>query len=425
MEIDWIVKLIALFCLLVFSAFFSGSEVALFSLNIKKIKGDFANHPFLLNYINTLIYKPRRLLVTVLLGNTVANVAASIITVHLALEYAALSNTPFEVALLVQIILLTVIILLCGELIPKVIASKNPVKFTKVIVIPIYWISVILYPVAEIITELIKAASNKIKFDKTKGVISKDELTKLAELGHEKGAIEEEEQEIITRIMMEFRSVLVSEIMTPRVDIVAVSKDAGIEAIINTITESRHSRLPLYNDSLDEILGIIYAKDLLPYLKDKGKWDLISVKDLARKPMYAPETKRIKDMLHDFQEKKMHIAIVVDEYGGTSGLVTLEDVIEEVVGEIWDEFDREEKSINKIGKDNFLVLGKTSISEFNETIGFQLLDETDDYDTIGGLVLSNAGSIPEEGYSFRIADYCITVKKVVNKRINKVLVEKV
>ncbi len=424
MEIDWIVKLITLFCLLAFSAFFSGSEVALFSLNIKKIKGDFANHPFLLDYVNTLIYKPRRLLVTVLLGNTVANVAASIITVHLALEYAALSNTPFEVALLVQIILVTVIILLFGELIPKVIASKNPVKFTKVIVIPIYWISVILYPVAEIITELIKAASNKIKFDKTKGVISKDELSKLAELGHEKGAIEEEEQEIITSIM-EFRSVLVREIMTPRVDIVAVSKDAGIEAIINTITESGHSRLPLYNENLDEILGIIYAKDLLPYLKDKGKGEVVSVKDLVRKPMYAPETKRIKDMLHEFQEKKMHISIVVDEYGGTSGLVTLEDVIEEVVGEIWDEFDREEKSINKIGQDKFLVLGKTSISEFNETIGFQLLDETDDYDTIGGLVLSNAASIPEEGYSFKIADYCITVKKVVNKRINKVLVEKV
>ena len=424
MEIDWIVKLIALFCLLVFSAFFSGSEVALFSLNIKKIKVEFENHPLLLNYINTLLDKPRRLLVTVLLGNTVVNVAASIIAVALALEFAAKTSTPFEVALLLQIILLTILILLFGELIPKVFASKNPVKFTKVIVIPIYWISVILYPVAEILTELIKAASNKIKFDRTKDVMTEDELTKLAELGQEKGAIEKEEQEIITSIM-EFRSVLVSEIMTPRVDIVAVSKNAGIEAIINTITESGHSRLPLYSDDLDEILGIIYAKDLLPYLKDKGKREVISVKDLARKPMYAPETKRIKDMLHEFQEKKMHIAIVVDEYGGTSGLVTLEDVIEEVVGEIWDEFDREEESINKIAKDKFLVPGKTSISEFNETIGFQLLPETDDYDTVGGLVLSNAASIPEEGYNFKIADYSITVKKVANKRINKVLVEKI
>lgn len=424
MEIDWIVKLIALFCLLLFSAFFSGSEVALFSLNIKKIKRDFANHPLLINYINTLLDKPRRLLVTVLLGNTVVNVAASIIAVALALELAKIINTPLEVALLVQIILLTVLILLIGELIPKVFASKNPVKFSKIIVIPIYWISVILYPIAEIITELIQAASNKIKFDRTKEVMSEDELTKLAELGQEKGAIEEEEQEIITSIM-EFRSVLVSEIMTPRVDIVAVSKNAGIEAIINTITESGHSRLPLYKDDLDEILGIIYAKDLLPYLKDKGKREMSSVKDLARKPMYAPETKRIKDMLHEFQEKKVHIAIVVDEYGGTAGLVTLEDVIEEVIGEIWDEFDREEESINKIGKDKFLVLGKTSINDINETIGFQLLPETDDYDTIGGLILSNASNIPEEGYSFKIADYCITVKKIVNKRINKVLVEKV
>jgi len=424
LEIDWIVKLIALFCLLVFSAFFSGSEVALFSLNIKKTKGDFANHPLRLNYINTLLNKPRRLLVTVLLGNTVVNVAASIVAVAFALEFAARSSTPLEVALLIQIILLTVLILLFGELIPKVIASKNPVKFTKAIVIPIYWISVILYPVAEILTELIKAASNKIKIDKTKGVMSEDELAKLAELGQEKGAIEEEEQEIITSIM-EFKSVLVNEIMTPRVDIVAVSKNAGIEAIINTITESGHSRLPLYSDDLDEILGIIYAKDLLPYLNNKGKRELISVKDLARKPMYAPETKRIKDMLHEFQEKKMHIAIVVDEYGGTSGLVTLEDVIEEVVGEIWDEFDREEESINKIGKNKFLVPGKTTINEFNETIGFHLLPETDDYDTIGGLVLSNAASIPEEGYNFKIEDYSITVKKVVNRRINRVLIEKV
>ena len=424
MEIDWIVKLIALFCLLVFSAFFSGSEVALFSLNKKKFKEEFENHPLLLNYINNLLDKPRRLLVTVLLGNTVVNVAASIIAVALALEFAAINNTPFELTLLLQIILLTVLILLFGELIPKVFASKNPVKFTKVIVIPMYWISVILYPAAEIITELIKAASNKIKFYKRKDVMTEDELTKLAELGQEKGAIEEEEQEIITSIM-EFRSVLVSEIMTPRVDIIAVSKNAGIETIINTITESGHSRLPLYNDDLDEILGIIYAKDLLPYLKDKGRREVYSVKDLARKPMYAPETKRIKDMLHEFQEKKMHIAIVVDEYGGTSGLVTLEDVIEEVVGEIWDEFDKDEESINKIAKDKFLVPGKTSISEFNESIGFQLLPETDDYDTIGGLVLSNAASIPDEGYSFKIEEYSITVKKVVNRRINKILVEKI
>lgn len=424
MEIDWIVKLIAMFLLLVFSAFFSGSEVALFSLDKKKIKVNFANHPLLLNYIKTLLDKPRRLLITILLGNTVVNVAASILGVALALEFAELNNTPIEVALLVQIILLTILILLFGELLPKVFASKNPVKFTKIIAFPLYWTSVIVHPVSEIITEIIKAAANKIEFDKKKTAISKEELTKLAELGKEKGAIEQEEQEIITSIM-EFRSVLVSEIMTPRVDIVAVSKNAGFETIINTITDSGHSRLPLYNENLDEILGIIYAKDLLPYLRDKEKLKEISVTDIVRKTMYAPESKGITDMLHEFQEKKLHIAIVVDEYGGTSGLVTLEDVIEEVVGEIWDEFDSEEKPINKIGKDKFLVLGKTTISEFNETIGYQLLPETDEYETVGGLVLSNAGNIPKEDYHFTIEDYSITVKKVINKRINKVLVEKI
>ncbi len=409
---------------MLFSAFFSGSEVALFSIDVKKIKGDFANHPLISNYIKSLVSKPRLLLVTVLLGNTIVNVAASIVAVALALDFAALNNINLELALLIQIIALTILILIFGELLPKVFASKNPVKFAAIIGFPMYWISVILHPVAEILTELIKSASKRITFDSRKTVFSKDEITKLAELGQEKGAIEQEEQEIITSIM-EFRSVLVSEIMTPRVDIVAVTKNAGIEIIIKTITDSGHSRLPVYDDSLDEIIGIIYAKDLLPYLRDKKQKELISVIDLVRKPMYAPASKSITDMLHEFQDKKLHIAIVVDEYGGTLGLVTLEDVIEEVVGEIWDEFDSEEASVKKVGKNKFVVLGKTSISEFNEFIGAQLLPETDEYETIGGFVLNKAASIPEEGYSFIVEDYSVTVKKVTNNRINKVLFEKV
>ena len=312
MEIDWLYKLGILILLLFLSALFSGSEVALFSLNRKKIEKHFENSAHRLSYLKSLLDAPRRLLVTILIGNTVVNVAASIIAVSLALEFASWKGIQINIILTAQIILLTIIVLIFGELIPKVYASKNPVKYSSFVIFPIYWISAIIFPLSEVITELIKTISSKIKFDKSSSVITEEELSSLGEIAQQKVKIEEEEQEIIASFV-EFKTVVISEIMTPRVDIISVPDSITYNELISTITKTGHSRIPVYGESLDEVRGFIYAKDLLPFINDEEKRKEFSINNLLRPALFVPEAKRINILLNEFQEKKMHIAIVVDE----------------------------------------------------------------------------------------------------------------
>ena len=424
MDIDWKLKILFLTICFVLSAFFSGSEVALFSLDKKKIKNNFANSPLIQEYLSNLLEHPRRLLVTILIGSTVVNIAASIIAVSLALEFAGVFGYSQNIILTFQIILLTFIILLFGEVTPKIWASKNPVTFSKIFAIPIHWISVILYPLSETITELTKYFLSKIKIDRKKSAIKHDEIKELATLGLEIGTIEDEEHELIHSIFG-FKTLSVSEIMTPRVDMVAVSLDSDFTELVDEITKTGRSRIPLYKDDLDDIVGIIYAKDLLPYFKNIELRKNLSLAKLARKPMFVPKTKMIDALMHEFQEKKMHIAIVVDEYGGTAGLVSLEDIIEEIIGEIRDEYDKEENPVTKVNDTSYLLLGKISIDELNELLGSDIKPEEEDYETLGGLILNQAGDIPKEGYTFQIDNYRFTVKEVLKKRIKKVLVEKI
>jgi CBS domain containing-hemolysin-like protein len=275
LEFDWLVKLIILILFLAASAFFSGSEVALFSLDKRKIKKHFKSHSLKLKYIDSLLEKPRRLLVTILIGNTVFNVAASIVAVTIAIEVAPLIGIPQELAITIQIILLTVVILLFSELLPKVIASNNPVSFASFIVIPLYWIRVIIYPVVEIITELILLTRRLLPGEKRRSILSKEEITDLTEIGQEKGTLEEEEHEMIT------------------------------------INSTGHSRFPLYKEDLDQITGILYAKDILPYLDGSKTNKHLDLSKIVRKPMFVPKAKKINDLLRDFQSQKTHIAVVV------------------------------------------------------------------------------------------------------------------
>ena len=423
MDIDWQLNLVILFVLFLLSAFFSGSEVALFSLDRNKIKKDLEANPLISRYLLYLLEYPRRLLVTILLGNTIVNVAASIIAVSLALDYAANSSIPKDIILTVQIIVLTVFVILFGELTPKVWASKNPVGFAKAVAVPLYWTSILIFPVAESLTEIIRFAISKIKLDKAKMAIMPEEIPELADLGHERGTLVEEEHGLIQSIV-EFRSVTSQEVMTPRVDIISVPVDFSFEEIINVITNSGHSRIPVFKEDLDEIIGIIYAKDLLPYVRNEELKKKFSLTKLVRKPMFIPETKIISELMHEFQEKKTHIAIVVDEYGGTAGLVTLEDIIEEIIGEIRDEYDKEENPITKIDDNSYMVLGKTPVDELNELLNTEISEENEDFGTLGGLVLNHAGHIPKEGYTFQLENHKFTVKEVLKKRIKKVLIEK-
>lgn len=423
MDVDWYYRLILLIILLILSAFFSGSEVALFSLDKNKIKELKKTPGILAKYISSLLETPRRLLVTILLGNTIINVAASILGVTIALDAAPIFNISRDVALLIQIVILTVLILIAGEITPKVFASKNPITFSKIICIPLYWTSVLIYPVSKILTDLIKYFSSKLSFDRSKTAILSTDLTELADIGVEAGTLEEDEHELIHGLVS-FKTVTVREVMTPRVDITSISLDTTFDELMEVITASGHSRIPLYDNNLDDVIGVIYAKDLLPFLADAELKEKLSLKTIARPAMFVPESKLISDLLHEFQEKNMHMGIVVDEYGGTAGLVSLEDILEEIVGEIHDEYDNEENEITKLDENSYLVLGKYLIDELNDLFGEDFSSEDDDYDTVGGFIFNHIGTIPEEGDNFEYGNYKFTVKEIDNKRINKVLVEK-
>jgi gliding motility-associated protein GldE len=423
LNFSWQYKLGFLLFLFVLSAFFSGSEVALFSLNKKKLQITFESNPFIRRYLQNLLDFPRRLLVTILLGNTLINVAASIIAVSLAIDYSHDTGFPRNIALTIEIICLTFCILIFGELIPKIWAAKNPVAFAKLISIPLYWLNVILFPIAEILTEAIRSLIGKLKLDKRKSAILSEEITELANLGHERGTIVEEEHGLISSIV-NFRSVAVHEVMTPRVDIVSVSAETNFNEMLDIINKTGHSRIPLFHEDLDEIIGIVYSKDLLPYIKNVDSRTNFSLTKIARKAMFIPRTKLISSLMHEFQEKKMHLAIVVDEYGGTAGLITLEDIIEEILGEIRDEYDKEENPITKVDDNNYIILGKLSINELNELLN-TTFSENNNYETVGGMILNHAGQIPKEGYSCQIEGYRFIVKEFQNKRIKKVQVEKI
>jgi len=415
-------KLLFLIILVFSSGFFSGSEVALFSFDQKKLKDIKKNNKYLGSALGYLLDNPRNLLVTILIGNTLVNVWASVISVNIAIKLAEYNNWDIGIVITSQIILVTVVILIFGEIFPKIIASRFTTLFAKSIAIPLYWINIILYPLSKTITELIKIATSHLKIDKSSTAILGSELTDLASLGVETGTIEEEEQELIDGIVS-FRTVTAREVMTPRVDMAAVSTENTFEELINLITDSGHSRIPLFEGNLDNIIGIIYAKDLLPFLSDNKEKENISLLKIARKPMFIPESKIISDLMHEFQSKNMHLGIVVDEYGGTAGLVSLEDILEEIVGDIQDEYDKEETEITKISNNTFEVLGKVPISEINELLEIDLSSENDDYDTIGGFIFTQTGTIPEIGLSFDYNGINFTVKEVENKRINKILIK--
>jgi gliding motility-associated protein GldE len=423
LDLDWSIKLAIIFILLLGSAFFSGSEVALFSLDRKNLESGLDKTGVIYRYLTNLINYPRRLLVTILVGNTLVNVAVSIVAVSLAIDISNYFNFSLDITLIAQIVVITILILLFGELIPKVIASKNPFKFAKIIAIPLNLCSIVIYPVAETITEIIKLSSTRLNFDKSKSALTKEELIELANIGKEKGTIEDDEHSLISSIVS-FAGLSVSEVMTPRVDIHAVSADESYEKTVNVITQSGHSRIPVYKDNIDEIIGILFAKDLLVFVKMPNLIKDFSLKSLIKKTLFVPETKLIGDLLKEFQEKKVHLAIVVDEYGGTAGLISLEDIIEEVVGDIWDEFDKEENHILKINDNQYVALGKTKLDEINETLDVNISVEDDDYDTLGGFILNKAGSIPKDNYTFIDQDVKFIVKEIQNKRIKKVIIEK-
>lgn len=423
MEVSWSLRIVLILTCFAVLAFFSGAEVALFLIDKKRIKDLKKENRLIGSYIESMLENSRRLLVTILLGTTVVSVGASIAGVDLALDFAKAFSISEEVAIAVQIVILTIFILLIGEVTPKLWANKHPEMVAKFVAVPMYWINFIFYPISKVLTDVLRLMTKNLDNSNARTAIHESEITELANLSVEQGTIEEGEHELIHGIVS-FKTVMAREIMTPRVDIAAVSVEETFDDLMNVINDSGHSRIPLYEDSLDKVIGIIYAKDLLPHLKTPELRKNLLLRSIAREVIYVPSTKLINDLLHEFQEKKIHLGIVVDEYGGTAGLISLEDVLEEIVGEIRDEHDREEAEITKLNESSYSVLGKTSIDVINEVLGVNFSSENDDYDTLGGFILNQAGSIPRMGYKFQFAGFSFIVSEVINNRINKVLIEK-
>jgi len=396
-------QILVLTVLLFLSGFFSLAETALFSLSKTKARHLAKTKGKSYVLIKRMKDDPHRLLSTVLIGNNVVNVGAAALATSITMDI--FSN--YAVSLATGI--MTFLILVFGEVLPKSIATRNNILMARVTIYPIYWLSILCYPLVKFLN-FIPMLTGKIK--KTPAV-TEEELMTFVEVVEEEGEIKEEEKELIHNIF-EFDDTNASEIMTPRGDMFVIDCDKKLN--LEDIVKSGFTRVPVIDDDIDNIIGIINIKDL--FLHNVSSDDTIDVRKIMTKPYFVPENKKLDKLLHQFKKRKHHMAIVVDEHGGVSGLITLEDALEEIVGDISDESDREELHIVDYKNKEWMVLGKSDIDEINETVGMEIPDSKD-YDTFSGFVLNTIGRIPKEKEEITIGTYIITVEERDGNRINK------
>jgi len=411
---------IALILLLAFSAFFSGSETALFSLSKVDIEKVLKINKNRGKVIKILLQKPRQLLITILTGNLLVNIAASSIAtsfvIHLynKLHYGTLTGWLSSVAAVMSII-----ILIFGEITPKLMAINYSTGFALFSANKVLVCYKILKPIVALLSfitsKLIKLFYSSV--DTETPFVTREELVAYLKVGHEKGIIEEDEKEMIDGIF-KFSNTLVKEIMVPRPDMELLPITAKISEAIELFKETQFSRFPVYERTKDEIVGILYIKDILPYVsKNENK----EIKPLLREPYFVPLNKKIDSLFYEFQKKKYHIAIVIDEYGGTEGLVTVEDILEEIVGEIMDEYDVEEEDIVVKEDGSYLVDAIVSIKELNEKLDLGIEDEG--FETVGGFAYHMLGHIPVKGEEFKFNGYVFTIEKIDGRRIEKISIK--
>lgn len=394
--------------LILLSAFFSGTETAYF--NIRPHRDDVPSK------LKDLLANPRSLLVSILTGNTIINVAigslAAIITYRISPDNPNL--------ILLQVIVVSTVLIIFGEILPKTIAMRSSNKFANSVYYPLRFFIILLYPLTLLLNGINKLVLKLVPKEE-KPFDTEEELEILAELGEEKGSLDEEESDMI-RSIIKFDDKTVREIMTPRVDMLSLPSNSSIDDAMDLISNKQFSKIPLYKDNIDEVNGVIYAKDLVPYLI--GSRPNVKLKSISRDVYFVPEQKPIDDLLNDFKEKKISLAIVVDEWGGTSGLVTLEDIVEEVMGEIRDPYDIENSPVSKLNNGSFIVDGKISIYDLEEEIEGMSFPEDRDYDTLGGLILDSLEDIPKQGELVMHDEWRIKVLDLDGNRITKVQISK-
>ncbi|WP_245683954.1 hemolysin family protein [Rhodohalobacter halophilus] len=409
---------------LLLSALYSGSEVAFFSLvnQIEQLKpeGESGGKD---KKILKMLQKPRRLLATILIGNTFANIIASVTAAVMTGKIAAFYGFSEVIVYTVEIIVLTFMILILSEITPKVIAINNPLKVSRRMVGFIYAHFILFTPVSKLIAE--STMSLERTLPKPNNKMTAQDLKTMAEMSEQEGSLKGDEREIIENVI-EFGNITVREIMTSRVNIVAVSVTATLEDVIQLIREKGLSRMPLFENDLDNISGVIYSKDVLPYINTPMSENLINWKTIARKALFIPATKKLDDLLRDFQHEKTHIAIVVDEYGGTEGIVTLDDILEEIVGDIGDEYDdQEEKLYTKFKNGVYIFDAKIDLDDLDEILNTSISSDDDEFETLGGLVYHLTERIPNVGERMTYKNLEMTVHSVKNNRVKKLRVKPV
>jgi len=388
--------------LLLLSGFFSSTETALFSISKTKAKHIAKKEGRSYQLIMKMKEDPHRLLTTILIGNNVVNLGAAAlatsVTIKLFPNYAVGIATG----------IMTFLILVFGEVLPKSIATRNNIMIAKIAIFPLFWLSILFFPIIKFL-EFIPRLSGKIR---KSPAATEEELMTFVEVVEEEGEIKEEERELIHNIF-EFDDTSASEIMTPRADMFVIEADESLK--LEDIVKSGFTRIPVIEDSIDNVIGVVYIKDLFMHYATSGSD--IDVRKVMREPYFVPERKKLDKLLHEFKKRKQHLSIVVDEHGGVSGLITLEDALEEIVGEIRDETDKEDPHIVKYKSNEYTVLGKSEIDEVNETIGMDIPDSKD-YDTFSGYVLNTIGRIPKEKEKITIGQFLIIVEEMDGNRIN-------
>ena len=419
LTIDYVLSIncVALIILLISSALISGTEVAFFS--ISQVDIDDLSSKNENDTVVKLLQKPKKLLATILITNNFINILIVLLFASLGeqlLEDFNYSIFGIKVRFLIEVVLVTFLILLFGEVLPKVYASRKAVRFASFMSKPVQVLNTFLtplsYPLINLTNIVEKSLGNK------SNIFSVETLSQALELTS-KGATTKDEQKILEGIVS-FGNTETVQIMKPRIDIFALSDDETYEAVLDKILKNGYSRNPVYHENIDTIIGVLYAKDLLAHLnKETFKWQR-----LLRDPLFVPENKKLDDLLSEFQEKKNHLAIVVDEYGGTSGLVTLEDVIEEIVGDINDEFDEDDLSYSKSDEDNYIFEGKTTIKDFCKVLGDEdealFEEEKGESETLAGFILEISGKFPKRGEKINFKKYTFTIEALDNKRIKQV-----
>ncbi len=415
---EWI-KIVLLIILLTLSALFSSAETALTSMNIIKVKKLQNEGIKNVDVLKRLIQKTPKMIATILIGNNIVNIAATAIATELTFKIFSGKNATVFVTFT-----MTLLILIFGEITPKTYSAENPEKVALKLGRSLEVLSIILNPILKILTGMTKFIMKLfgVNAKKPNALVSEEEILTLMDVGEEVGIIQSDEKEMINSIF-EIGDIEVTEVMVPRIDMVYLEQDASLGESLETVIQHGYSRIPVIKDTIDDVIGILYAKDLLIYSKEEEKNYDFDLLKFVRSAYYVPESKKVRDLLKEMQKEKIHIAIVLDEYGGTLGLVTIEDILEEIVGDIIDEYDNEIDYIEELGEHSLIVNAKASIEEINERLAVNLSEE--EYESIGGFVFNILGRVPVKGDEIELENIKIKVLNVQNRRIKQLEIKKV